>query len=268
MPHFICTTCGTQFSETDAPPVACAICQDDRQYLRPSGQQWTTSERLRKTNRNALRQEEPGLVGIGIEPAFGIGQRALLLRTPAGNILWDCVPLLDEAVADAIRGWGGLAAIAISHPHYYSNMAEWSQAFGDIPIFLHADDARWVMRTDHNIRSWSGETLVLGDGLTLIRCGGHFDGGTVLHWRDGAAGRGVLLTGDIIQVVADRRHVSFMYSYPNFVPLGAAVVQRIVGAVEPLAYDRIYGAFWDLAIDAEAQAVVKRSADRYLAAIH
>ncbi len=267
MPYFICTTCGTQFAESDSPPLACAICQDERQYLKPSGQQWTTHDRLQKSNRNSLRHEEPGLIGIGIEPAFGIGQRALLLRTPTSNILWDCVPLRDEALVQAIRGMGGLSAIAISHPHYYSNMVDWSRAFGDIPIHLHAADAQWVMRTDRNINSWTGETLVLGNGLTLIRCSGHFEGGTVLHWQDGAAGRGVLLSGDIIQVVADRRHVSFMYSYPNHIPLGASAIERILTAVRPFAYDRIYGAFWDMTIQADAQEAVRRSAERYLAAI-
>src|SRR5207248_5301979 len=89
-----------------------------------------------------------------------------------------------------------------------------------------------------------GGTRPLGGGLTLVRCGGHFDGGTVLHWAGGAERRGVLLSGDILQVVPDRKHVSFMWSYPTYVPLGAAAVRRVVGAVEPFAFDRICGAFW------------------------
>jgi glyoxylase-like metal-dependent hydrolase (beta-lactamase superfamily II) len=68
------------------------------------------------------------------------------------------------------------------------------------------------MRPDKDLIFWRGETNVLGEGLTLIRCGGHSDGGTVLHWATGAGGRGALLSGDIIQVVAARKHVSFMYS--------------------------------------------------------
>lgn len=139
--------------------------------------------------------------------------------------------------------------------------------FGGVPIYLHADDRQWVMRPDPSIVIWEGETRKLGDGMTLVRCGGHFDGGTVLHWSGGADGRGALLSGDIIQVVADRKHVSFMWSYPNYVPLGAAAVERIVAAVEPFAFDRIYGAFWDMVIDHDAKAVVTRSAERYLKAI-
>ena len=113
----------------------------------------------------------------------------------------------------------------------------------------------------------AGRDELLGDGLTLIRCGGHFDGGTVLHWAAGAEGRGALLSGDIIQVVPDRKHVSFMYCYPNYIPLPASAIERIVRAVEPFQFDRIYGAFWDMVIDQDGKAVVKESAERYLRAI-
>jgi glyoxylase-like metal-dependent hydrolase (beta-lactamase superfamily II) len=267
MPYFLCATCGTQYAESDQPPTACTICQDERQYVKATGQQWTTLAGLRRTHRNSIKYKEPGLIGIGIEPHFAIGQRALFLRTPRANILWDCLPLLDEAVVEAIRAMGGLSAIAISHPHYYSAMVEWSRAFGGVPIYLHAADRQWVMRPDPAVVFWDGETRSLGEGLTLIRCGGHFEGGTVLHWACGAGGRGALLSGDIIQVVADRKHVSFMYSYPNYIPLPAATVERVVRAVEPFAYDRVYGAFWDLVIAQDGKAAVKRSAERYLRAV-
>jgi glyoxylase-like metal-dependent hydrolase (beta-lactamase superfamily II) len=267
MPYFICTTCGTQYAESGQPPAVCTICQDDRQYVKKTGQQWTTLEKLRLTNRNSLKAKEPGLIGIGIDPHFAIGQRALFLRTPQTKILWDCLPLLDEAVIEAIKAMGGISAIAISHPHYYSSMVEWSRAFGGVPIYLHAADRQWVMRPDNAIVLWEGETRTLGDGLTLIRCGGHFDGGTVLHWTGGAGGRGALLTGDIIQVVPDRKHVSFMWSYPNYIPLPASAIERIVKAVEPFEYDRVYGAFWDMVIERDGKAVVRQSAERYLRAI-
>jgi len=146
-------------------------------------------------------------------------------------------------------------------------MVEWSRTFGGVPIYLHAADRQWVMRPDKGIVFWEGETQTLAEGLTLIRCGGHFEGGTVLHWAGGAGGRGALLTGDIIQVVPDRKHVSFMYSYPNYISLSASSVERIVKAVEPFSFDRIYGAFWDMVIETEGKAVVKRSAERYLRAI-
>jgi hypothetical protein len=266
MPNFICTTCGTQYAASDPPPGKCDICEDDRQYVKVTGQQWTTHDLLRATHRNSLRQEEPDLIGIGIEPQFGIGQRALLVLSPAGNVLWDCVPLLDPALIAMIKSLGGISAIAISHPHYYASMVDWSRAFG-VPIYLHAADRQWVMRPDEAIVFWDAETLPLGDGLTLIHCGGHFAGGTVLHWRHGADGKGALLTGDVLQVVADRQHVSFMYSYPNYVPLSAAAIERIMSAVDPYAFERVYGAFWNLVIPEKGKQAVVRSAERYLRAI-
>jgi hypothetical protein len=160
MPSFICTTCGTQRAESDQPPAGCAICQDERQYLKATGQQWTTLDKLRPTNRNSLKFKEPGLIGIGIDPHFAIGQRALFLRTPRANILWDCLPLLDEAVVEAVTALGGISAIAISHPHYYSSMVEWSRAFGGVPIYLHAGDRQWVMRPD---------TVIDRDGTEVVK---------------------------------------------------------------------------------------------------
>jgi Plasmid pRiA4b ORF-3-like protein len=74
MPNFICTTCGTQYAESDQPPAPCAIGQDERQYVKVTGQQWTTLDRLRLTNRNSIKFKEPGLIGIGIAPHFAIGQ--------------------------------------------------------------------------------------------------------------------------------------------------------------------------------------------------
>jgi hypothetical protein len=267
MPHFLCTTCGTQYAESPAPPDRCPVCEDERQYIGWGGQQWTTLDRLRTDHGNQIRPEEPNLTGIGTTPKFGIGQRALLVRSPGGNVLWDCISLLDDATIDAVRQLGGLSAIAISHPHYYSSMVEWSRAFGGVSIYLHTADRGWVMRPDPAIEFWDCETQALHDGITLIRCGGHFEGGTVLHWPAGADGRGVLLSGDILQVCQDRRHVSFMYSFPNDIPLPADSVRRVVAAVEPFAYDRIYGFLFDLVIRSDAKAAVHHSRDRYLQAI-
>jgi hypothetical protein len=123
------------------------------------------------------------------------------------------------------------------------------------------------MRPHRSIVRWSGETHKLGPSLTLIRCGGHFPGATVLHWRDSPGGMGALLTGDVLQVVPDRRHVSFMRSYPNFIPLNAPTVRRIAAAVEPCEYDRIYGAWWGYNILGGARPAVAASIARYLRAI-
>jgi len=157
---------------------------------------------------------------------------------------------------------GGLDAIAISHPHYYSGMIEWAHRF-DCPVHLHTADREWIMRPDDAIELWDGETKKLGEGLTLIRCGGHFAGGTVLHWAGGDA----LLSGDIVQVIPDRSWVSFMYSYPNLIPLSEEAIDGIVAALEPFAFERIHGAWWDRLVPRDGKGAVTRSAERYVRAL-
>jgi hypothetical protein len=266
MTHYICATCGSQFAATETPPEHCPVCEDERQYIGWKGQRWTTLAELQQDRHNVFRTEEPNMTGIGTHPDFAIAQRALLIQSSGGNILWDCISLIDEPTITLVKAMGGISAIAISHPHYYSSMVEWSHAF-KAPIFLHEADRQWVMRPDPGIVFWEGETHSLAEGLTLIRCGGHFAGGTVLHWAAGAGGKGVLLSGDILQVVNDRRYLSFMYSYPNLIPLPAKTVRQVVAAVEPYPFDRIYGAWWDRHILQDAKTAVARSVERYIKAI-
>lgn len=267
MPAFICTACGTQYAPTDAPPERCPICTEERQYVPPGGQGWTVLEALAARSFNAWREHEPGLFGIGTQPAFAIGQRALLVRTPHGNVLWDCISMLDAATVTQIKALGGLSAIAISHPHFYTTMAEWSRAFGDVPIHLHAADRDWVMRPTPAIRFWEGDTLTLSPEVTLVRCGGHFPGAACLHWAAGAAGKGVLLTADTATVTVDRKFLTFMRSYPNLIPLSAKQVRGIGDALEPFAYDRIYGHYFDRIITVGAKEAMRASVERYAAAV-
>ena len=264
MPHFLCATCGTQFAASAAPPAQCPICEDERQFVPAQGQRWTTLEALRGGHANGWRQLEPGLLAIRSLPAFGIDQRALLVRTPAGNLLWDCIALLDAATIEIIGAFGGLAGIAISHPHYYTTMVEWGHAFG-APVWLHAADRAHVARPDPCLRFWEGETAAVLPEVTLHRLGGHFAGGTVAHWRGGAAGQGALLSGDILQVLPDRRHLGFMRSYPCLIPLPPAEVERMAAHCLGLPWEAIYGAFHEREITAGGKAALARSAARYRA---
>lgn len=273
----ICLACGVQqVGQREGPrdgsgdgpeagPNHCPICEDARQFVPEAGQQWTTMEALAADHRNEIRAEAAGVWSLRTEPRFAIGQRAFLIRAPEGNILWDCVTLLDAATRDRVAALGGIRAIAISHPHYYSAIAEWGRAFG-APVYLHADDAEWVQEPDDALRFWGGETLALG-GATLVRCGGHFTGASVLHAPFLNDGGGTLFSGDTIQVVPDRQHVSFMRSYPNLIPLDAETVRRIAAAVEPYAFETVFGAFAGRTIRTGGKQAVRRSAERYVAAI-
>jgi Metallo-beta-lactamase superfamily len=259
---YLCRACGTQYPPADAPPGACPICEDERQYVpHDAGQQWVEWNAFLETHHADVRDDH-GILGIGTAPSFAIGQRALLVESGAGNVLWDCTSYLDDEIVARISAAGGLAAIAISHPHYYSSMVEWAKAF-DCPIHLHEAEREWVLRPDPAIRFWAGETKELGGGLTLVRCGGHYDGGQVLH----CAERRALFSGDIVQVIPDRRYVGFMYSYPNLIPLPPSKVQHIADALSPFSFDSIYGAWFDRVIERDGSAVVRRSVDRYVRSV-
>jgi hypothetical protein len=213
-----------------------------------------------------LREEESGLLGVGVEPKVAIGQRALLVRTPYGNVLWDCVPLLDAAARRRIDELGGIAAVCMSHPHFYASYGEFAEAF-DARVFIPRADAQWIRRPSPRVELFD-DTVEPVPGLTLARIGGHFDGAAVLHWPDGSDGRGALLTGDTITVVQDRDWVSFMWSYPNLIPLDEDTVAHIARRVESFTFDRVYGGWWGRVVVRDGAAAVRRSADRYIARLH
>ncbi|HKI57421.1 MAG TPA: MBL fold metallo-hydrolase [Trueperaceae bacterium] len=263
---FVCATCGTLFPAAGEPPAVCPICEDVRQYVPDGGQRWTSMAELGSRHANRIDRIEPDLYALRSEPRIGIGQRALLVRTPEGNVLWDCLTLCDRPTIEAVRSLGGVRAIAISHPHYYSAHRSWAEAF-DAPVYLHGADRDWVVDPHPRLRSWEGDELPLPGGLRLVRAGGHFPGGTVLLWPDGAGGSGALLSGDILQVVPDRATVGFMYSYPNYLPLPAWEVDAVADAVLRLPFDRIHGAFEGGSIGQGAREAVQRGRRRYREAL-
>lgn len=257
----ICRTCGVQY-EPDVDRAHCKICEDERQYVGWDGQQWTSLAELTADGRaGEVREQVPGLWGVGTKEPFAIGQRALLVPGEGGNVMWDCVSYLDDQTVAAVEARGGIAAIALSHPHYYSSMVDWSDAFGGVPIYVHASDSDWLARREH-VELWTGDALEILPGRTVLNAGIHFAGGAILHW-EGVDGRGALCTGDIFQVVQDRRWVSFMYSYPNLIPEHPDTIRKALELVAPYEFEAVYGAWWDKIITTDAKAAVTRSAERY-----
>ena len=266
MPIHVCTTCAAAYPPSDLPPTRCIICDEERQYVNADGQQWTTMDVVDSDYRVDIRAQEPGLDGICTTPQLGIGQRALFIQQPGGGVVWDLTPAIPPEAVAHIQANGGVRAIAVSHPHFYGTCAEWSRRL-EVPVYLHADDRQWAAYPAENTVFWSGERRDLGQGITLVRCGGHFAGSTVLHWAGGADGRGVLMTGDTVMVTPDPRWLSFMRSYPILIPLNGAKVRHIVDVLDPLPFDRIYGGWWDRVCVSEAKARLHASAERYISAI-
>ncbi|MFJ1512648.1 MBL fold metallo-hydrolase [Cellulosimicrobium funkei] len=258
---WICRTCAVEHAER---PAVCAICADERQWVPATGQAWTTLAELAAAGERLVLEElEPDLFGLTSEPSVGIGQQAKIVRTPAGTLLWDPPGYVDDAAVEQVRALGPVVAIAASHPHMFGVQVEWSRALGDVPVLVAEADAHWVARPDRVVETWTGEREVL-PGVVLSQPGGHFPGSAVVHWAAGADGRGVLLSGDTIFANPDRTSVSFMRSYPNRIPLSAAVVLRVAERVARRPFERLYNNFEGV-IPADARAVVLRSAQRHAA---
>jgi hypothetical protein len=259
----ICRTCAVEQADIGDAVTVCAICSDERQYVRPTGQQWITLDELAAAgHRGTVAEVEPGLYGITIEPSVGIGQRALLIRTTSGNLLWDPTGYVDDDLVAAVAEVGGLAAVAASHPHMFGVQVEWSHRFGNVPVYVQAADREWLQRDDAVVKIWDEKTEVL-PGVVLERIGGHFPGSAITHFV-GADGRGVLLSGDTVAGTPDEHWVSFMRSFPNKIPLSAAVVAKVADRVLQLDFDRLYDNFGGQVIG-DAASWVRRSADRYVA---
>lgn len=261
-----CATCGVERAEP--LPEVCPICADDRQYVPAGGQRWTTPEEsATRGARIEFSERETDVIGLDQIDCPGIGQRPALIRTGYGNVLVEVPNFISPEAVAAVRGWGGVSAIIASHPHMYGVQSLWSAAFDDAPVFVSAPDEQWLGLRPRNTVVWGGghggEGIELLPGVRASQPGGHFPGSAVVHWT-APDGRGVLFTGDTIGTVADRRWVTFMRSFPNWMPLSGPVVRRIAEHVSRYDFDRIYSNFGGC-VPTDAAAAVQRSAERYAA---
>ncbi|HLV04029.1 MBL fold metallo-hydrolase [uncultured Georgenia sp.] len=259
--HTVCATCAVEYG-TGPLPDLCIICADERQWVPRSGQAWTTVGELAAAGHTTVVTElEPGIVGIGTAPPVGIGQTGKLAVTDGGNVLFDVPGHIDQTAVEAIASRGGLAAIVASHPHMYGVQSRYSRVFDDAPVLVARADADFLPLRVPAVQPWDEPHEVV-PGVWLEQVGGHFPGSTVAHLT-GADGAGVLLAGDAIFPGPEGHTVSFLRSYPNRIPLSAAVVRRIADQVGRLAFDRLYNNFLGI-VPENAGEVVQRSARRYV----
>lgn len=257
----ICTACGTKFSDESTLPEFCPICEDDRQYVPNDVQTWTSSDELAKNHHVEIREINEHLYELKISPEFAIGQRALLVLAPDGNILWDCIPLLDKAVIEFINSRGGLKAIAFSHPHFYSNMNDWGREFA-CPIYIHQADERWIFGKPEKVKLWSGFEKELWDGIKIHNIGGHFAGSSILHIPF-LSPTGTILCGDTFVVSPSKKHLSVMHSYPNKIPLPISEVERVKQRMTPIKFDTLHAWHTTQSIETEAKPILESSLQRY-----
>jgi len=258
--QIICSTCGTYYQANSAPAV-CTICSDERQYIPETGQSWTIPSALHRKHSIKLNKLHERLYEIEINPIFAIGQRALLVLSEKGNVLWDCIPQLDELTIQFIKARGGLKAIAFSHPHYYSNMNDWAAIF-DCPVYIHNNDAAHIMVKGPHIRLWQGNELDLWDGMKLLLIGGHFEGSSILHVpflsKDGA-----ILCGDTLFLSPSKKHFSVLRSYPNRIPLSQQEMQRVRERFNSISFDSFYGYIKTQNLQENVKPVFEESMKKY-----
>jgi hypothetical protein len=258
----VCATCGTQMPQGFDAALNCPICSEERQYVPENGQIWTTHTHLLDNNTVKIKQLNEKLFEFVVNPTFAIGQRALLLCSDSGNILWDCIPLLDKPTIDFIQSKGGLKAIVFSHPHYYSNMNDWAAIF-NCPIYIHQSDEQWILDKGENVKLWSGTEQLLWDGVKIINIGGHFTGSCVLHIPS-LSNEGTILCGDTMYLSPSKKHFAIMYSYPNRIPLPISEIKRIKGRFDEIRFDSIYGFYSYQNLVSDAKDVLNQSLERYL----
>lgn len=259
--ELICTACGTQYPASFPAEENCLICADDRQYVPEQGQTWTTLSELKARFAVVTRKLHESLYELKMTPSFGIGQRALLVLSPQGNILWDCISLLDEQTIAFIQSKGGLKAIAISHPHYYTTMRAWAETF-DCPVYIHEKDQQWIFDPNDQIRLWEGGKQALWDGLELLNIGGHFPGSCIMRVA-GISPKGAILCGDTFYISPSKQHVAAMYSYPNRIPLPLSEIRRIEALMRLIEFDAIYGFYDYQDIHEGAKRLLENSLERY-----
>jgi len=236
--QIICSTCGTYYPVESAPKL-CNVCLEERQYIPVTGQSWTRLADLHRKHSIKINKLHDKLYELEIDPMFAIGQRAMLVISKKGNVLWDCIPLLDEATIEFIRSKGGLSAIAFSHPHYYSNMNDWAETF-DCPVYIHQNDAEHIMVKGERVKLWQGDEMELLDGIKIMLIGGHFAGSCILHVPF-LSKEGTILCGDTLFLSPSKKHFSIMYSYPNRMPLPLKEMKRLKERFDGIPFDSFYG---------------------------
>lgn len=263
----ICTACGTQFDTDDAKLLTrCRICDDPRQFVPPTGQKFTTlAEMKRGVYKNKWKpfEGDQRFWSLWTEPKVAIGQRAIIIQTPVGNIMWDCITYLDQETIDWINSLGGLSAIVISHPHYYTTHLEWAETF-DCPVYLSWEDKEWLNRLDRLgkartfIESTEEDIEVHGEktGVKILKLGGHFPGSLVCLAFERLLIADTLVTtpsamGDwSIDALANKNtrppglnSFVFMWSIPNMIPLPPDEIQRMWDVLRPHEFHSTHGAF-------------------------
>ncbi|XXH05421.1 hypothetical protein Hte_011848 [Hypoxylon texense] len=277
----ICTACGTQFPTADRKErTECPICDDMRQFTPPTGQAFTTLDEIRSYAKNVWTPFpcDDKFISIVTEPKVAIGQRAILIKTSKGNVLWDCITLIDDETIEKIKALGGLKAIMISHPHYYTTNIEWARAF-ECPVYITSEDKVWRQQASNfqivfKEREFDLPIDNVPSEIKVLQLGGHFPGSCVLLYDGRLLIADTLVTTpsglgnwdtDAIGTARARpesmNSYSFMWSIPNMIPLSPDVMQRMWDILKKYEFKSTHGAFLNTDIVKTAPEMKRRVLD-------
>ncbi|WVW81997.1 hypothetical protein I302_104002 [Kwoniella bestiolae CBS 10118] len=282
----ICKACGTQYPASFDIQRNCVICEDPRQYVPATGQEWTNMAELGEGRKHVLLQdEEDGRVTmIGCEPGFAINQTPILIETAEGSYIWDCSAFISlPLIGHLSKLKKPLKGIAISHPHFFSTSLTWSRAL-KVPLYVCEDDKEWYQRLsdskDDDQVIWWKDEQELGRGVKVVQCGGHFPGSSILYWdrlseppppKDSLPTKptpvsGIIFTADTLMVQPTQLSFAFIWSVPNMIPLRPHSILSIQDRLKSLSFAQATSSWPNKWIRQDAKQILEQSVITFLAA--
>ncbi|SNX87334.1 uncharacterized protein MEPE_06044 [Melanopsichium pennsylvanicum] len=286
----VCVTCGNQYSSREGPQ-ECPVCYDDRQYPCPTGQAYTTQRQLVPNTSFDLVPEDSDsrILRIKLNPPVAIGQTPIVLLTKFGAVIWDCngfnsVELMHSICS--VSPTGKVAAIFISHPHFFGTSLSWAKML-DCNVFISKLDRNWYQRgrdTYQNHPDFVSRQRYVTEvdqdlfslphvpSVTLIRCGGHFPGSNALHWDRDSDNRtnandlkgAAVFCADTFMVMPDRKRFTFAYSFPNNIPLPPHDVERIWAQMRRFNWSATFGGWSGRNVLSDSRSSLFRSTRYYI----
>ncbi|WWC85986.1 uncharacterized protein L201_000857 [Kwoniella dendrophila CBS 6074] len=290
----ICVACGTQYPKTFSTDRNCLICEDPRQAIPATGQEWTNLIELGNNpgeggeNRKhvILKDEEDDRISlISCKPGFAINQTPIIIESSEGSYIWDCSAFISLPLIGYLNKLKRpLKGISISHPHFFTTSLTWSRAL-NVPLYLCEDDKEWYQRIsdikeeDDNIIWWRSEKE-LSKSVKLIQCGGHFPGSSILYWdrlNEPAPSKddlpktqtpvsGIIFTADTLMVQPTQKNFSFVWSVPNMIPLRPKSIISIQERLKAISFSQATSSWPNRWIRQDAKKALDESVTTFLAA--
>ncbi|SAM65050.1 uncharacterized protein UBRO_20111 [Ustilago bromivora] len=266
------------------------VSTDDRRYPCPTGQAYTSQRQLlpKTTFQFVPEESDDRILRLKFYPPVAIGQTAILLLTRYGAVIWDCCGFVSVELVEQVcklSPTGKVAAIFISHPHFFGTSLTWAKML-NCNVFISRLDRQWYQRGLDSTHPHPGLAArkqyiieIQEDrsippqipSVTLIRCGSHFPGSKALHWDRDAESQlcpdakgAAVFCADTFMVMPDCKRFTFAYSFPNNIPLPPHDVEKIWMQMRPFQWSATFGGWSSRQILSDSRSTLLRSARYYI----